>query len=110
MTHHWPNPANAMTPLLAAVDFGLIFGLGIPVTAIVIVSLTAILTGHRRKMQRDDMEATLKMEMVQRGMAAEEIERVLAARMGQHSRYGRRQKAHDHQHYWQPYEQSPTQR
>ena len=38
------------------------------------------------------------------------VERVLAARMGQHSRYGRRQKAHDHQHYWQPYEQSPTQR
>jgi hypothetical protein len=99
-----------MAPLIASVDFGLVFGLGIPVTAIVIVSLTAILTGHRRKMQRDDMEATLKMEMIQRGMSADEIERVLSARMGQMSRYGRRPMAHDHQQYWQQYEQSPTQR
>jgi hypothetical protein len=99
-----------MTPLIADVDFGLIFGLGIPVAAIVTVALTAILTGHRRKMQRDDMEATLKMEMIQRGMGADEIERVLGARMGHQSRFGRRHAAQDHQHYWQQYEQSPTQR
>jgi len=44
------------------------------------VLLTAIVTAHRRKSQRDEMETTLKLEMVQRGMSPEEIERVLNAR------------------------------
>jgi hypothetical protein len=57
----------------------------IPIGAVFIVVMTAILTGHFRKSQRDDMEATLKMEMIQRGMSAEEIERVLAARLGEPS-------------------------
>jgi hypothetical protein len=54
----------------------------IPVLSILAAVMTIVLTGHYRKLQRDDMEATLKMEMIQRGMSAEEIERVLAARLG----------------------------
>ena len=46
------------------------------------VLLTAIVTGHRRKSQRDEMDTTLKLEMVQRGMSADEIERILRARTG----------------------------
>jgi hypothetical protein len=45
------------------------------------VAIIALITAHKRRAQRDDMEATLKMEMIERGMAADEIERVLAARM-----------------------------
>ncbi len=59
-----------------------VFGICIPFIAGVIVAVTAIISINRRKMQRDDMEATLKMEMIERGMSAEEIERVLAARIG----------------------------
>jgi hypothetical protein len=71
-----------MLPLLAANTSDVAF-VAIPIGAILIVVMTAILTGHYRKLQRDDMEATLKMEMIQRGMSAEEIERVLAARLGE---------------------------
>jgi hypothetical protein len=45
-----------------------------------IVLLTTIITSHRRKSQRDEMETTLKLEMVQRGMSVDEIERVLSAK------------------------------
>jgi hypothetical protein len=71
-----------MAPLLAAAIDGDILYLAIPILSILAVVMTVVLTGHYRKLQRDDMEATLKMEMVQRGMSAEEIERVLAARLG----------------------------
>jgi hypothetical protein len=71
-----------MTPLLAANTADIAF-VAIPIGAALIVVMTALLTGHFRKSQRDDMEATLKMEMIQRGMSAEEIERVLAARIGE---------------------------
>ena len=59
-----------------------VLGICIPFAAGVTVAVTAIIVGNRRKMQRDDMEATLKMEMIERGMSAEDIERVLAARIG----------------------------
>ncbi len=59
-----------------------IIGICVPFASFVIVGITLILSINKRKMQRDDMEATLKMEMIERGMPAEEIERVLAARMG----------------------------
>jgi hypothetical protein len=48
----------------------------------VIVALTKLVSDHFRKVQRDDMEATLKMEMIQRGMAAADIKQVLEAKMG----------------------------
>lgn len=79
-----------MAPLVAAVDLGLILGIGVPIGSLLIVILTAIITSHYRKLQHDDMEATLKMEMIQRGMPAEDIERVLAARMGKFSDHHRR--------------------
>jgi hypothetical protein len=57
-------------------------GLLIPLFAIVgasITLVTLIATNYWRKSQRDDIDATLKMEMIQRGMSADEIERVLRA-------------------------------
>lgn len=69
------------------------------------VAITLVVSSHYRRKQLDEMEATLKMEMIQRGMAAEEIERVLAARMGQPSQYSRGRMGRDYQRYWQQYEQ-----
>jgi hypothetical protein len=43
--------------------------------------ITKIVASHYRRTQLDEMEATLKMEMVQRGMTADDITRVLDARM-----------------------------
>ncbi len=74
-----------MNPLFAEVDVEVMVGIIVPICSLLIVFMTVIITGHYRRMQRDDMEATLKMEMIQRGMDAEEIERVLAARMGRYS-------------------------
>ncbi len=45
------------------------------------VAITLVVSSHYRRKQLDEMEATLKMEMIQRGMAAEEIAKVLGARM-----------------------------
>jgi len=67
-------------PLLASIPEELLVFLAIPIVGAVIIAITAILAGTYRKMQRDDMNATLKMEMIQRGMSADEIERVLRAR------------------------------
>ena len=59
-----------------------IVGICVPFASFVIVGVTLIISINKRKMQRDDMEATLKMEMIERGYTAEDIERTLAARMG----------------------------
>ncbi len=40
-----------------------------------------MVSSHYRRSQLDEMEATLKMEMIQRGMSAEEIAKVLGARI-----------------------------
>lgn len=45
------------------------------------VAITLVVSSHYRRKMRDDMEATLKMEMIQRGMSADEITKVLGARM-----------------------------
>jgi hypothetical protein len=50
------------------------------------VAFAKVVSAHYRRSQLDEMEATLKMEMIQRDMSADEIERVLAARLGQHGR------------------------
>ena len=47
-----------------------------------IVAVTSVVLDHFRKAQRDDMEATLKMELIHRGMTANDIKQVLEARMG----------------------------
>ena len=70
-----------MSPFLADVPVEAVLGITLPLLIGGAVAITALVTGHFRKTQRDDMEATLKMEMIQRGMSAEEIERVLAAGM-----------------------------
>ncbi len=48
------------------------------------VAITKVVSSSRRRMQLDEMDATLKMEMIQRGMSADEIAAVLRARTGTH--------------------------
>ncbi|MGD9719707.1 MAG: hypothetical protein AB7O59_00640 [Pirellulales bacterium] len=43
------------------------------------IGAIAVVTDHYRNSRRDEMDATLKMEMIQRGMSAEEISTVLKA-------------------------------
>lgn len=72
-----------MIPILAITQAETnILTVALPVLASAVVLMTLILMHYRRRMQRDDMEATLKMEMIQRGLSAEDIERVLAADIG----------------------------
>ncbi len=47
-----------------------------------IIAVVAVVTSYFRDSQRDEMDATLKMEMIQRGMSADEIEKVLKASSG----------------------------
>jgi hypothetical protein len=44
-----------------------------------LIGAVAVVTSYFRDRQRDEMDATLKMEMIQRGMSAEEITTVLKA-------------------------------
>jgi len=44
------------------------------------IGLVAVVSYHYRRSRMDDIEATLKMEMIQRGMSAEDIRKVLEAR------------------------------
>jgi hypothetical protein len=46
------------------------------------VALTKVIATYYRRVQLDEMEATLKLEMIQRGMSAEDITRVLDAKTG----------------------------
>jgi hypothetical protein len=59
-------------------------GMAVGVVAIlggITVAITKVVSAHYRRSQLDEMEATLKMEMIQRGMAGDEIAKVLGARM-----------------------------
>ena len=47
-----------------------------------LVGFAKIVATYYRKAQLDEMEASLKLEMIQRGMSADEITRVLEAKMG----------------------------
>jgi hypothetical protein len=51
------------------------------ILGVIVVAVTKLVADYSRKSRRDDMEATLKMEMIQRNMSVDEIERVLAAKM-----------------------------
>ncbi len=44
------------------------------------VAITKVVSSHYRRTQLDEMDATLKLEMIQRGMSADEIKQVLDAR------------------------------
>ena len=55
----------------------------IPLTAFLLTFIWAVtltIVYHRRHHAREEMEATMKMEMIERGMSAAEIERVLKTR------------------------------
>ena len=45
------------------------------------VGIAVVVSSHYRRTQLDEMEATLKMEMIQRGMSADDIAKVLEARV-----------------------------
>ena len=76
-----------MYDLISQADDGIIIALsGMLLGAIAIVggitvAVTKVVSAHYRSTQLDEMEATLKMEMVQRGMPADEIAKVLGAKM-----------------------------
>lgn len=44
------------------------------------IGLVAVISYHYRRSRMDDIEATLKMEMIQRGLSADDIRKVLEAR------------------------------
>jgi hypothetical protein len=75
-------PARVDYQQAAGFPIEAVLGICLPILALTVVGITLIISINNRKMQRDDMEATLKMEMIERGMSADEIERVLAARIG----------------------------
>jgi hypothetical protein len=66
---------------LAGIVAGILLG-GTALLGGIGVAITHVVSSNRRRMQQDEMDATLKMEMVQRGMAAEEIATVLKTRSG----------------------------
>jgi len=76
-----------MSDILSKLDGGEILGLcGILLGLValiggLVVAVIKVLEGHHRKTQLDEMEATLKMEMIQRGMSAAEIKQVLESKM-----------------------------
>jgi hypothetical protein len=63
--------------VLCGMGLGLVSILGAIVVVIAVVNAF-----YRRRTLLDEMEATLKIEMIQRGMSAEDIERILHAKMG----------------------------
>ncbi len=61
----------------------------IPITAVagtMIIGLVALITKHLRSVRQREIDATLKQEMIARGMSADEIERVLAAKSAPESK------------------------
>lgn len=66
-------------------EFLALCGMAIGLVAIVgavILAVTVVIAVYKRRTLLDEMEATIKIEMVQRGMSAEDVERVLQAKMG----------------------------
>ncbi len=59
---------------------GMLLG-AIAIVGGIAVAIAKVVSTHYRKSQLDEMEATLKMEMIQRGMAADDIAKVLGAKM-----------------------------
>jgi hypothetical protein len=91
-------------PLFASIPDELLVFLAIPIVGAMIIAITAIIANTYRKMQRDDINATLKMEMIQRGMSADEIERVLRARQSSPSL----KEAYRNHKWWPEHEKSKS--
>jgi len=76
-----------MSDIFSKLDGGEILGLcgiGLGLFALmggIAVAISTVVTNHRRRVQLDEMEATMKMEMLQRGMSAQDIRTVLEAKM-----------------------------
>jgi hypothetical protein len=60
---------------------GILVGV-IAVVGGIMVAITTVVVAYLRRSRLDDMEATLKLEMLQRGMSAEEIKAVLETSLG----------------------------
>jgi hypothetical protein len=60
---------------------GLVLGL-VALLGSLAFGFATLVAVYKRRVQLDEMEATLKMEMIQRGMSAGEIKQVLEAKMG----------------------------
>jgi siroheme synthase (precorrin-2 oxidase/ferrochelatase) len=74
---------DALTHLIERSDPGEFFGLMIPLIVVsggIVIAIVSVVTSHVRDNRKREIEATLKHEMIARGMSADEIERVLAAR------------------------------
>ena len=49
--------------------------------AIAVITCAPLLASYWRQMKRDELETSLKRDMIARGMSADEIERILQAKM-----------------------------
>src|SRR5262249_8574520 len=78
---------RTMYEILSKLDSGTLLalcGMLVGVIAIVgkiAVAITKVMVSHYHRTQLDELEATLKMEMVQRGMTADDIKKVLESKM-----------------------------
>jgi hypothetical protein len=59
---------------------GIFIGL-VAVLGLVAAILTAVISTNRRRTQQFEIEASLKMEMIERGMSAAEIKQILETHM-----------------------------
>jgi spore maturation protein SpmB len=60
---------------------GMAIGL-VGIIGAIILAVAIVIAVYKRRTLLDEMEATIKIEMVQRGLSAEDVERVLQAKMG----------------------------
>jgi hypothetical protein len=77
MTHLLRQFSNGELLALIAI----IGGLFLPILGGITIAITKVVAAHFRRIELDDREAALKMEMIERGMSADEIARILQARM-----------------------------
>jgi hypothetical protein len=79
---------SPMSDLISKLDSSAVLGLCgmlvgiVAILGAITVAITKVVSAHYRRSQLDEMEATLKMEMIQRGMSAPEIKQVLESKMG----------------------------
>jgi hypothetical protein len=68
-----------MLEFLSRWDAGELIGL-IAVVSGALIAITAILSGQWRRVRQTEIEASLKHDMLARGLSAEDIERILKAK------------------------------
>ncbi len=76
--------AHSLFDKLSSHDLVALAGIGVGVIAILggfTVAIVKVVSSNRRRSQLDDIEATLKLEMIQQGMSAADIKQVLEARV-----------------------------